>query len=32
VKRTPEFAVYEEQIWRLIAGQYGKTPQAEATS
>ena len=25
VKRTPEFAVYEEQIWRLIAGQYGKT-------
>ena len=22
VKRTPEFAVYEERIWRLIAGEY----------
>jgi NitT/TauT family transport system ATP-binding protein len=32
VKRTPEFAVYEEQIWRLIAGQYGKTPQPGAAS
>ena len=32
VKRTPEFAVYEEQIWRLIAGQYGKTPQPDAAS
>ena len=24
VKRSPQFAVYEEQIWRLIAGQYSK--------
>jgi NitT/TauT family transport system ATP-binding protein len=24
VKRTPEFAAYEERIWRLIAGQYDR--------
>jgi len=28
VKRTPEFAKYEDQIWRLIAGQYGRTVEA----
>src|ERR1700704_1989694 len=28
VKRTPEFAKYEEQIWRLIAGQYEKAQAA----
>src|ERR687886_306400 len=26
VKRTPEFARYEEEIWRLIAGQYERAP------
>jgi NitT/TauT family transport system ATP-binding protein len=29
VKRTPEFATYEERIWRLIAGQHESAP-AEA--
>lgn len=28
VKRTPEFAKYEEQIWGLIAGQYEKASTA----
>lgn len=27
VKRTPEFAKYADQIWRLIAGQYGQAPE-----
>jgi NitT/TauT family transport system ATP-binding protein len=28
VKRTPEFARYEEEIWGLIAGQYERAPAA----
>ena len=28
VKRTPEFARYEEEIWGLIAGQYERAPNA----
>jgi NitT/TauT family transport system ATP-binding protein len=33
VKRTPEFATYEEQIWKLIASQQkqrGPAPQLAA--
>jgi NitT/TauT family transport system ATP-binding protein len=31
VKRTPEFARYEEEIWRLIAGQHERAPADVAT-